>query len=295
MRPWIDTHLHLLYPQRLHYDWTEAVPTLRQPFPLETYAAQAAALGIAAALHMEVDVRTEEIETETELVRELAARPGGLVRGAICACRPEAERSAVSEFAERTLADPFIHGFRRVLHTQPDDLAGSARFRDNVRTLTSSGHPFELCVLPRQIPLVMRLADMLPDSRFVLDHCGIPPVGASISAEWASAVRDIARRENVHCKLSGIIAYGDASRWPGEDIGAVTRDLRPIFEVILAAFGWSRLVWGSDYPVCTLTKGLTVWKAVTDELIRSASPREADALAFLNAQRIYRLDPLGQV
>jgi predicted TIM-barrel fold metal-dependent hydrolase len=67
-----------------------------------------------------------------------------------------------------------VKGFRRVLHVMPDQLSTTALFRDNVKRLSKTSLPFDLCVLPHQIPLAIALADHAPDVQFVLDHCGVP-------------------------------------------------------------------------------------------------------------------------
>jgi predicted TIM-barrel fold metal-dependent hydrolase len=291
VRQWLDTHLHLLYPERLHYDWTAQFPALQQPFHLSDYASEAWPLGIGPALHVEADVRESEIEAETALVGELAKNPSAQIIGAIASCRPEStDNKAFAAFVERTTANRLIRGFRRVLHTQPDELASSERFRANLALLTAQGHPFDLCVLSRQLPRAAELARSLQNTTFVLDHCGIPRIASGEFEYWRKEISVLAMLPNVHCKISGVIAYGDPSRWNGRDISAVAGDLRPYIEQVIHSFGWQRVVWGSDAPVCQLTQGLTTWKNVTDLLLRGASDSELDALAQGNARRIYRLN-----
>jgi predicted TIM-barrel fold metal-dependent hydrolase len=291
MREWLDTHVHLLYPERLHYDWTAGLPAFQHPFHLQDYMSEAQSLGIGPALHMEADVREADIEAETELVEELAKDPSGQILGAISACRPESTDSRTfASFVERTTANPLIRGFRRVLHTQLEELASSERFRANLRLLTAQGHPFDLCVMSRQLPQVTELARSLQSATFVLDHCGTASIASGEFEYWRRQIRTVATHPNVHCKISGVIAYGDLSRWQGRDVAPVAEDLRPYIEQVIHSFGWQRVVWGSDFPVCKLTKGLTTWKHVTDLLMRGASDSELDALAQGNARRIYRLN-----
>ena len=287
MRTWIDTHLHLLYPARLQYDWTTGIPALNQAFSLEQYQQVAAPLGISQALHMEVDVLPSQIEEETKLIGELKEQPHSILAGAISSCRPENKDMGL--FLEAALNNPLIHGFRRVLHVVNDDVSTTDVFRQNIRALTGQGHPFDICVLPAQLHLAQALARACPGSQFILDHCGVPAVASQSLEPWKTNIANLAQQPNVACKISGLIAYGDASRWPNGDIQAITRDLRPFVEHVIACFGWERVVWGSDFPVCNLTKGLATWKAVTDALLQGCSEAEVDALAFVNAQRIYRI------
>lgn len=287
MRTWTDTHLHLLYPARLNYDWALPLPALNKAFSLEDYQAIARPLGITQALHMEVDVRAHQIEDETALVEELMQLPHSLLAGAIASCRPEQED--LGSFVERALANPRIHGFRRVLHVVPDAVSTTQTFRRHVRALTAQGHPFDVCVLPKQLHLADALAKACPDAQLVLDHCGIPDVASGVLSPWKELITQVAANPNMACKISGVIAYGDVSRWAEGDVDSVVRDLRPYVEHVVGSFGWQRVVWGSDFPVCNLTRGLATWKAATDALFAGCSSTELDALAHGNAQRIYRL------
>jgi predicted TIM-barrel fold metal-dependent hydrolase len=277
----LDTHVHLIYRGLLRYPWLAGAPHLQQEFPLERYQAEARRCGIDAALHMEVDVDEADIEAETSNLKGLAAAPGGLLRGAISACRPE--RADFPAFLERALADPFVKGFRRILHQAPDSLSESALFRANVARLGGRGRPFDLCVLPHQIDRAIALADLSPDVQFVLDHCGVPAVKDRAEHPWRAHIAEIARRPNVVVKISGVVAYAEPASWTLDDI-------RPYVEHAIASFGWDRVVWGSDWPVCTLSASLSTWVAATRALIEGASADERGRLFERNARRLWRLD-----
>lgn len=276
----IDTHLHIIERTRLSYPWLAGVPTLDRDHPYETYAAEAAAAGITDALHMEVDVGPEDMERETRLVAEIAARPGSLVRGAVAACRPET--ADFPDFLARQRANPLVKGFRRVLHVVPDDVSEAALFRGNVARLSGTGLSFDICVAARQIPTAIALVDSVPDDiPFVLDHCGVPSVAEGARHPWAEYMTEMARRPNVAVKISGVVAYAVPS-WTVED-------LRPFVEHTIAAFGWDRVVWGSDWPVCTQTASLTRWVEATRTLTAGCSEDERARLFHRNAERIYRV------
>jgi len=89
MRQWLDTHVHLLYPERLHYDWTAGLARSPHSFHLRDYLSEARSLGIGPALHMEADVREADIESETELIEELAQDPLGPMVGGHFVMPPE--------------------------------------------------------------------------------------------------------------------------------------------------------------------------------------------------------------
>ncbi|GGB03415.1 amidohydrolase [Brucella endophytica] len=277
----IDTHLHIIDRQALAYPWLANVPPLDKDFLYSQYAREAKRVGITATLHMEVDVAPDAITAETDYIRGLASQPGSLIAGAISSCRPE--EPDFPTFLERCKADRFIKGFRRVLHVMPDDLSESALFRENIKRLDGSGLTFDLCVLPHQIPRAAVLADLAPGTQFILDHCGVPAIAAGEKHPWREHIADIARRPNVTAKISGVIAYADAEAW---DVAT----LAPYVEHVVDCFGWDRIVWGSDWPVCTLGGGLSTWVATTHALFGGASEGERRRLYSENAKRIWGLD-----
>ena len=276
----IDTHLHLVYRDRLSYPWIDDVPALNQNFSIERYQTEARRCGISDSIHMEVDVADSDIELETRNVEALSKTPGSLIRGAISACRPEA--ADFPKFLAQALADPVVKGFRRVLHVVPDDVSQSPEFRDNLRLLSGTGRPFDLCVRSDQLDKAIALADVAPDVQFVLDHCGNPGVKAGAEQPWRGLIGELARRPNVAAKISGIVTNADEASWTAED-------LRPYVEHVIACFGWDRVVWGSDWPVCTLSVPLSTWVAATHALMRGCSESERERLYSANARRLWAL------
>lgn len=280
LTPIVDTHLHLIYCDRLRYPWLADVAPLNRDFSYETYAIEARRCGITDALHMEVDVAPDDIEAETRNVEDLTRRPESLLRGAISSCRPEDD--SFPAFLDRQLANPFVKGFRRVLHVVPDDLSEGETFRANVKRLAGAARPFDLCVRPDQIDKAIALADLAPSVQFVLDHCGVPAIKDRAEHPWRESIAEIAKRPNVAVKISGVVAYADPKGWTVEDI-------RPYVEHAIESFGWDRVVWGSDWPVCTLTASLALWVAAAEAITLGASASERERLFSANARRIWRL------
>lgn len=276
----IDTHLHVIDKGRLAYPWLRDVPALDRDFSYDTYATEARRVGITDVLHMEVDVAEGDIGREIDMVADLAARDGSLIRGAIAACRPENEDFPA--FLERCVANPIVKGFRRVLHVMPDDTSEGVTFRAGIARLEGTGLPFDLVVLPHQIPIVTALVDLNPNVQFVLDHCGVPAIAKGETNPWSAHVTEIARRPNVAVKISGVVAYADPATWTVET-------LRPYVEHVIGAFGWGRVVWGSDWPVVTLGGALSTWVAATHALLAGCSEDERAALFHRNARRIWRI------
>jgi predicted TIM-barrel fold metal-dependent hydrolase len=276
----VDTHLHIIDKEALRYPWLEGVPALNRTFSYEEYAREARRGGISDTLHMEVDVDPADIEPEIAYVERKSAESGSLLRGKIAACRPE--DVDFPAFLERQRANPFVKGFRRVLHVVPDYVSEGALFRENIRRLNGTGLTFDLCVLPHQIPKAIALADLSPGVQFVLDHCGTPDIKGNAEHPWREHMTEIARRPNVAAKISGVVAYADPDSWTVDS-------LRPYVEHTIRSFGWDRVVWGSDWPVCTLGGGLSTWIAATHALLSGASADEKAKLLSRNARRTWSL------
>jgi predicted TIM-barrel fold metal-dependent hydrolase len=274
----IDTHQHLWDLNRFSYSWCAGIPALNRSFLPADYRAAAEGTRIAKAVFMECDVDEPHIIAEAQHAQALADQ-WPFIAGIVASGRPE--KDGFRPHLEQLALLPKIRGLRRVLHTQPDELSSRALFRDNLRLLPEFNLTLDLCVLARQLPLAVALVDACPTVRFILDHCGVPDVKARAFDPWREQIRTLADRPNVTCKISGLVAYA-APHWS-------VADLQPWFDHVIACFGWDRVVWGGDWPVCTLGAPLSRWAAATRELAASASDDQRANFFHRNAERLYRL------
>lgn len=275
----IDTHMHLIYRDRLGYGWTAGIPALASgDFTLSDHAALTATKGIAGAVFMEAGVDDADYQTEVRFVSGLVGQHGLL--GQIASCRPEQDQGFDAWLEE--CAHLNVRGFRRILHVVPDELSQTTTFRRNLRSIGAKGLAFDMCFLARQLPLAMDLAYACPDQMLVLDHCGVPDIAGGAFADWAANITALSALPHVQCKLSGISAYCAP--------GTASADLlRPWVDHVIQSFGPDRVLWGSDWPVVNLGLGLTDWIDVSHALIADLSMAEQSAIASQTAKRVYRL------
>ena len=281
----IDTHQHLLYPDRFGYSWAKGIPALEGSFHLEDYGAAAAGCDMEGTLFMEVDVDPGQDRQEAEFFSALASEPSNRILGIVARVCPEEP-----DFETRldAIAHPALKGIRRVLHTQNDALSASTSFRENVSRLAPRGLSFDLCVLQRQLTIALELVQACPEVRFIVDHCGIPDIAAHKSTQnesrqqWLDGIRALGKQPNTACKFSGITAYASPEQRTIDGI-------RPYLSEILEAFGPGRIVWGGDWPVCNLADGLESWSRLTDQLIGELSVDEQQDILRGNARSIYKL------
>ena len=260
-----DTHLHLIYPNKIGYPWLSEVPTLNKPYKYEEYEIIANRLGIDACFHMEVDVSEGDIKNETAMLESLSNQPGSKIKGIISACRPE--QQGFDDFLNWASHHTLIKGFRRVLHVVSDDVSQNPLFRKNINLVCEHNFTFDICARADQLPIVVKLIDACPNVKFILDHCGVPNIKNSVFSSWAAAMTNIAQRPNVTAKISGIIAYGEGESWS-------LTDMKPFFDHTVDVFGIKRIVWGSDSPVCRLGGGLPTWVGLTHTLTAEWSKSE---------------------
>lgn len=276
----IDTHQHLWDLDLFTYSWLDRVPSLRRTFRMEDYLKAGEGLNIEKSVHLEADVDEAYMLDESRHILALAEQDNPL-EGVVACARPEKPHFA--DYLDQIAGHPKLKGVRRVLHTEPDGIAQSSLFAENVRLLPAYGLSFDICILARQLPIAIRLIENCPKVSFVLDHCGNPQVKQHVFDPWREHIQEVSKHPNVVCKVSGILANADLEKWTPED-------LRPYVDHVIECFGWDRVMFGSDWPVCTLAAPLSKWVETLALLTRDAGEEKQRKLFYENAARVYRLD-----
>lgn len=276
----IDTHQHLWDLNQFPYSWTAGLPALNRSFRMNDYLQAMDGLQIEKTVHVEADVDEPWMLHETRHILSLAEAPDNPLSGVVATCRPE--HAGFARFVESIIGHPALKGLRRILHTQPDELSQTSLFVENLRRLPAWGLSFDLCVRSHQLPLALRLIRECPETSFILDHCGNPKVKEKEVEPWRSDLREVAACPNVVCKVSGIVVNADWEHWN-------TEALKPYVEHVIECFGWDRVMFGSDWPVCTLAADPRRWVAALQEIVTTATPAQQAALFRENARRVYRL------
>ena len=277
----IDTHQHLWDKDLFHYAWLEPLPALDRSFRLSDYREAAGGLDIDQSVFVECDVDESQMMNEALHIESLANDPGNRIGGIVASARPE--HDGFKAHIEKLAAHPKVKGIRRILHTGPDEVGQGTTFIENVARLEDFGLSFDICVLARQLPIAINLVSKCPGVTFVLDHCGVPDVKNQALDPWREHVRELSKFSNVACKISGLVAYGDPLHWKAQD-------LRPFVDHVIESFGWDRVIFGSDWPVCTLTASYTRWVETLLTLTDSAGDANQRKLFHENAVRVYRLN-----
>ncbi|MEO6874863.1 MAG: amidohydrolase family protein [Opitutaceae bacterium] len=282
----IDTHVHLLYPEKFTYAWGVAVPALNRPFPLAHYRAAASDpprdMRVKSLMFLEADVPAAQQLAEVDFISRVAAKDRGElpIAAIIAGAWPESADFATQ--IEQLAGNGRVRGVRRVLHTMPDEFSSTLTFSENLRRLPELGLTFDLCLRPPLLPTVTALVARCPATQFVLDHAGVPDIAGGQLDPWRENLQKLAEQPNVVCKFSGLASCCDPAQ-------PMTPQVRPYFDHCLKCFTPQRLMWGSDWPLCDLTFDLPGWLRTTSELLCELSEDEQTAIGMGTAKRIYRL------
>jgi L-fuconolactonase len=294
--PIVDTHQHLWDLGKFQLPWLKTAGALNRTFAVKEYREATARLNVVKAVYMEVDMPPEQQVAEAQYVIELC-RSGVLPTcAAVIGGRPGSEGFAA--YISRFKGTPYIKGVRHVLFDSPAEKPSflEPAFVNSMRLLGELGLSFDLCLPANMLAAGGELADRCRGTRFILDHCGNADVktfraargGSSAAArqqadQWRRDIAKLAGRKNVVCKISGIIASVPPRGW---DAG----DLAPIVNHCLDSFGPDRVMFGSDWPMCTQQADFQRWVETLLEVIRNRSRQDQLKLLAGNAVRFYSLD-----
>ena len=277
----VDAHHHLWDLSVRDQDWITGpeLQPLRRDFGVADLAPQARAAGVDRT----VLVQTVAVPEETPEFLALAAE-SELIAGVVGwtdLTRPDAadELARLRELP----GGRHLKGIRHQVQGEPDpNWLLRPDVRDGLVAVAEAGLVYDLVVLPHQLPACVRAAAEHPELTFVLDHLGKPPIATGELRPWATAVRALAALPNTVCKLSGMVTEADLAKWTVDG-------LRPYADTVLDAFGPGRLMFGSDWPVCTLAASYAQVVDVAEELTGALGAEERAEVFGGTATRVYRL------
>lgn len=227
-----------------------------------------------------VVVQARQSVEETRWLLELAER-SEFMRGVVgWAPIASAEFPSVLENLRQNKQ---LKGLRHVVQDEPDpEFLLRADFNRGMALLKRYGLSYDILIYERHLPATLSFVDRHPAQVFVLDHMAKPRIRERQLEPWSTNIRELGRRENVYCKISGMVTEADRAGWCLED-------LQPYFDVVLEAFGPRRLMAGSDWPVCLLAATPQRWFSVVKEFLRPLSGAEQEMILGGVAREVYSL------
>jgi L-fuconolactonase len=275
----IDAHHHVWDLGVRDQPWTAGLAPLRRSFSVDDLRPDLLAAGISGT----VLVQTVTVPEETPEMLALAASEPAVV--GVVGWTALDEPGVADRLAElRSLpGGGALAGIRHQVQSEPDPRwLCRPSVRRGLADVGAAGLAYDLLVIAEQLPAAVETVRALPDVRFILDHAGNPPVDADAGAAWRSDVMELSAAENVTVKLSGLLTRA----YPDQVPPAL---LRSWADVLFGAFGPDRMMFGSDWPVCTLTSSYAEMLATARELSEGLSGAERAALFAGTATRSYHL------
>ena len=280
MTPVVDAHQHYWEVARFDYRWPEqGIPNLDRDFLPEDLEPELVEVGVDGTILVQVLHTVDETTWMLELA-DLHPSIAGAVGWVDLTRAPD----LVARDLEAVRGHPRLVGIRHLVHEEPDDdwLVRPDVLR-GLSVLEAAGVPYDLLLRPQHLRHVPHVSEAAPDLPMVIDHIAKPFIRRGVVEPWGSEVRTAAQNPNVWCKLSGMITEADHAAW-------VAADLAPYVEIALDAFGTDRLMFGSDWPVCTLAGSYGAVVAALREVLGGIDPRVEETLFGRNAAAFYRLD-----
>lgn len=275
----IDTHHHFWNYSAAEYGWiNDGMSVLKRDFgptDLQEVMSQ-------TKIDRVISVQARQTFEETSWLLDLAKKNPFIA--AVVGWVPLAS-DKVGAVLESLAGERKLRSVRHVVQDEPDDqfILGEA-FNRGIAQLNRHNLVYDILIYARHLPASIEFVDKHPSQQFVLDHIAKPTIHHDLfDDEWARNIRELARRPNVACKFSGVATEVHDAEWSVETI-------RPYWDVVLEAFGPSRLMHGSDWPVCLLKTDYRRWISAIEELAGKLSQNEQELFWSKSATKAYSLE-----
>ena len=274
----IDAHHHLWDLKKRNYAWMSSdLKPIYRDFLVEDLAKTVAPYKISGT----VVVQAHQSVEETLWLLDLA-ETSDLILGVVGWVDLK-DPQLVKTLTELKKHKKF-KGVRHIIQDEPDvNWMLQTEVMRGLRTLHEAGLTYDLLIKQHQLDTALRLVDHLPAMPIILDHIAKPYIKDGKREPWATQMRQLAKSSHLYCKISGLITEADHAKWKAEDF---TFYLKHVVEI----FGWDRLCWGSDWPVCLLAGDYGQVLHLPETILKpGATEKQWAQFMGLNAQRFYRL------
>lgn len=273
----IDSHHHFWKYTAKEYGWiSDEMAVIRRDF-LPAHLAQEIR---KARIDGVVSVQARQTIEETRFLLDFAEK-NAFIKGVV-GWVPFVEKN-VAQQIESFAGRPKLRGFRHVVQGEPDDnFILRADFNEGIKALHYWGYVYDILIFEKHLPQTIQFVDRHPQQVFVLDHIAKPVIKDNSFDAWARNIRELAKRPKVFCKVSGMVTEANWKTW-------TPAQLQRYFDTVLEAFTPSRLMFGSDWPVCLVASGYLKWVQTVEAAFGKLSPTEKELIFGKVAQQVYDL------
>jgi L-fuconolactonase len=284
--PIVDAHVHIYDTEKLSFPWMAGIPHLNRPHGPKDFTERTSGVAVDKMVFVEVDVAPGQYLDEARWVAE-AARQDPRIQAIVASIPLEKGEGAEADIAALAKM-PLARGVRRLIQPHVAEPGWCLRpdFVKGVKLLPKYGLSFDICILHPQMGDAIELVRRCPEVSFILDHIGKPGIKAGIRDPWWGQIKALAELPNVACKISGVVTEADHKTWTYDQVA-------PYIERVIECFGFDRVMFGGDWPVCELATGYENWVSTLDRVLSKVPRSDLEKLYRDNAIRAYRLEPQG--
>lgn len=226
-----------------------------------------------------VAVQADQSEHETHFLLDLA-NENNFVKGVVGWVDLQSEQlperlQFFSDFKK-------LKGFRHIAQAEPLGFLRREAFSKGIGLLKNFNFTYDILIYPHQILDAIWLVSQHPDQKFVVDHIAKPMIREKEFNNWSSHMKELATFQNVYCKLSGMVTEAIWNSWSNDDF-------IPYLDLVINHFGTSRIMYGSDWPVCLLAASYETQLKIIEDYLQSFSESEKHKIMGENAIRFYNL------
>jgi L-fuconolactonase len=270
----IDTHFHFWDYDAKEFGWIpDAWSSIRKDFGPADLEPILKANGVDYAIAVQARCSVEETQWLLRLTQEHR-----FIRGVVGWLDLHSPDIAAQL---KGYAGTHLVGLRAILQGQPDVLMENADFNRGLRAMADAGLTYDLLITEKQFPAAIRLVDQHPNLRIILDHFGKPRLDIDQLEPWKTHMKELGKRANVWCKISGGITE-IALDW-------TPHRMNPFLDTALESFGAKRLVFGSNWPVCNPAGGYGPWLRALGQWASVLSSAEQQGIFGGNAVECYQM------
>ncbi|GEC71487.1 L-fuconolactonase [Flavobacterium flevense] len=273
----IDSHQHFwVYEAEKHAWLDDNMKIIRKDFMPEDLQLVYQNNGVDGC----VAVQADQTLAETDFLLALAEK-NNFIKGVVGWV--DLRASNIDEVLKQYSAFPKLKGFRHVVQGEADpNFMLRPDFRNGITALEKHNYTYDILIFPHQLGAALELVRRFPKQKFVIDHIAKPYIKDGFYDGWAALMKAIGKYPNAYCKLSGMTTEADYKNW-------TTEQIEPYMQLVLDAFGASRILFGSDWPVCLVAGNYTKTKELVTNFIAKLSSEEQNAIMGGNAIKFYNL------
>jgi L-fuconolactonase len=268
--------------ERFTYPWLEGKAELDRSFLLNDYDKETESLNITGMIFMEYVTATWDQAVEEAKWVYALSKKDPRIKGIIARAPLEMGKACV-KYLDLLKSIPLVKGIRRVLQDEPElDFCLNPGFIEGTGLLAEYDLYCHICITHEFLAFVNRLVERCPNVNFVLDHLGKPDIKGRVLEPWKKNLKIFSGFPNTLCKISGMITEADHDNWKAED-------LKPYIDTAVECFGFDRLMFGGDWPVCTRAGSYLDWSNALNIGLTEFSEDEKKKLLYDNAVKVYGL------